>query len=84
MAREPRSEQQESLELEAEARPAETGLPAGHQVARPDGGEPTDREPTEIAEDAGTESSVGPEQQAMRIERGEDRSGRVGGPGRYD
>jgi hypothetical protein len=88
-----RSEQQEHLELEPEA-PADdprgwqrhdpdrarhaTGVPSGRQVTPPDGGEPLDREPTEIAEDAGTGTAVGPEQQAVRVETGDERSGRTG------
>jgi hypothetical protein len=83
----PRSEQQENLELANE--PA-TDEPEVWRAADPDraeepgaespapqftppggGGAPGDREPTEIAEDAGSAYPAGPEQGATRIEDGE-------------
>ncbi|MBE1576653.1 hypothetical protein ACXIZN_37160 [Amycolatopsis sp. TRM77291] len=38
------------------------------QLSRPDGGEPGDTEPEEIAEDEGTQRTAGPESQAVHIE----------------
>lgn len=38
------------------------------QLSRPDGGEPGDTEPEEIAEDEGTRRAAGPESQAVHIE----------------
>ncbi|RSM67024.1 hypothetical protein DMH03_08150 [Amycolatopsis sp. WAC 01376] len=38
------------------------------QLSRPDGGEPGDTEPEEIAEDEGTQRAAGPESQAVHIE----------------
>jgi hypothetical protein len=88
-----RSEQQQNLELAAEPpeddpRPwlrtdpdvaRETdGFPAGRQIVPPDTGRPVDDEPTEIAEDAGTGSTVGAEQVAMHVETGDEGSGRDG------
>jgi hypothetical protein len=88
-----RSEQQENLELEAEPREDDprrwraddpdraresTGAPPGRQITPPGGGEPPDREPDEIAEDAGAYAEIGPEQHGLRVERGERRSGRTG------
>jgi hypothetical protein len=80
---EPRSEQEELLELAAE--PAEDdprswreadpdlaretdGFPAGHQISATDDGRPTDDEATEIAVDGGSSVVAGPEQQAVHIE----------------
>jgi hypothetical protein len=86
-----RSEQQQNLELAAEPpeddpRPwRETdpdvareldGFPTGRQLAPPDTGQPTDDEPTEIADDAGAGSTVGGEQVAVHIETGDEGSGR--------
>ena len=77
------SEQQQNLELDAEPpeddpRPwqrtdpdvaRETdGFPPGRQIVPPDTGQPTDDEPTEIAADAGAASTVGAEQEAVRVE----------------
>jgi hypothetical protein len=86
--KQPRSEQQENLELEREARPVDDpptwrksdpdrveetdARPPAEQFTPPGGGgEAEDREPTEIAEDAGSSYPTGPEHQAVRIEEGE-------------
>lgn len=86
-----RSEQQENLELDREPRDDDprpwlrddpdraresTGAPPGHQVTPPGGGEPVDREPDEIAEDGGHHTEIGPEHNALRIERDENPTGR--------
>jgi hypothetical protein len=88
-----RSEQQEGLELESEpavadppgwqaadpdvARESEDA-PLGRQDVQPDDGTLTDREPTAIARDLGTHREVGPEQQAMHVETGDEGGGRTG------
>ncbi|ANN14802.1 hypothetical protein SD37_03465 [Amycolatopsis orientalis] len=38
------------------------------QLTTPDGGEPRDTEPDEVADYAGTQRSAGPESQAVHIE----------------
>ena len=85
-AEQARSEQQEHLELDSEP-PADDprpwretdpdlaretdGFPPGRQLSPPETGQPTDDEPTEIAEDAGASSTVGAEQEAIRVETGD-------------
>jgi hypothetical protein len=88
MANDMPSEQQESLELADEramddpagwrttdpdvARETDNA-PAGHQASPGDDGMQTDREPTAIAEDAGVYREVGPEEQAVHVETGDER-----------
>ncbi|UVS81519.1 hypothetical protein [Actinokineospora sp. UTMC 2448] len=73
-----RSEQQESLDPAPSPRREDRTGPSP-QFTDPDGGgAPSDTEATEIAEDAGSEESAGPEDQAMRIEEDPDASGRTG------
>ncbi|HEY7595947.1 MAG TPA: hypothetical protein VH969_22575 [Actinophytocola sp.] len=74
-----RSEQEEHLELDDEPsrdEPAgwqrhdpDVSAPEGEQGVQfttPDGGEPGDEEPDEVAEEHGKSVTAGPEQQAMR------------------
>ncbi|MBB5960678.1 hypothetical protein FHS29_007306 [Saccharothrix tamanrassetensis] len=79
---EPRSEQQEELDRFSpldERADGSAEEASGPQFTRPDGGgAATDVEPTEIADDAGSDITAGPEQAAMRIEEGDEGSGRVG------
>ncbi|RKT54379.1 hypothetical protein [Saccharothrix australiensis] len=80
---EPRSEQQEGLEgvAWADERVDEpgTGGTRGPQFTRPDDvGSSADVEATEIAEEAGSDYTAGPEQRAMHVEEGDEGGGRVG------
>lgn len=77
-----RSEQQEALEGDTSPGARESwGNEQSAQFTTPGGGgEPGDDEATEIAEEAGTHESIGPEHDAMRIEEGEEGSGRTGSP----
>ncbi len=85
-----RSEQEERLELadqpaEDDPRPwrdedpdharEADGFPPGHQVSPPNEGPQADDEPDEIAQDRGTSTVTGAEQQALHIETDEEPRG---------
>ncbi|MFI9818562.1 hypothetical protein [Saccharothrix variisporea] len=74
-----RSEQQE--EVERRSSRAEEPVRDAIQVTTPGGGgEPEDDEPDEVAQDAGTSYTGGPEEQALHIDSHEDGGGRVDRP----
>ncbi|WP_433260028.1 hypothetical protein ACQPZF_22730 [Actinosynnema sp. CS-041913] len=78
-----RSEQQEELERTSALRAERAGegaddVPAAQFTSPGGGGAPGDEEPAEVAEDAGSDYLAGPEAQAVRIEEGDEGSGRVG------
>ncbi|GAA4438096.1 hypothetical protein ACFQV2_17680 [Actinokineospora soli] len=72
---EQRSEQQESLDGTPTRTTRQDDL--APQFTEPGGG-PTDTEPDEVADDAGVHGAIGPEHAAVRVEEGEEGSGRTG------
>ncbi|MEU7529105.1 hypothetical protein AB0A74_25485 [Saccharothrix sp. NPDC042600] len=74
-----RSEQQEDVER-ADGGPEEHARDAIQVTTPGGGGEPVDDEPDEVALDAGTAYSGGPEEQALHIEQREAGGGRVDRP----
>lgn len=74
-----RSEQQEDVERRT-TRPDEQVRDAIQVTTPGGGGEPVDDEPDEVAQDAGTAYSGGPEEQALHIDEHEEGGGRVDRP----